>query len=692
MKFLRRWARVRLREDWIRLPDKQRPTLILRDPVQPGWYLLTVKLKTEQLRCYGLLNGIQGRILVSGKRRRRVVRIAKSGTKARAITFEIQALNGDANLLELRLTPQPLWRVKHLLEKKLLRLHPAYKKESVKNRPFSQQWRDYNHLLSRRSFPLVGYDEWIERVEYPAIVQERQQETARLAHGIPNHPLTSFSIWLMGDREDQSCQRSIESLNLQLPGHYQLLPPDHQLQEEDQNTWLVLLQSGDQLAPHALRRFAAVIQSHPQACVLYADEDHLTLGGRRHAPQFKPAWNPDLLYSDASYSHSWVMRSDLCLRACQALNDTGEVPSLYPLALEVTADCNPDQILHLPEVLYHRLASSEKTRSSAQTAAALEAFFARHGKVISVSFNPSGGHVVHWPLPKPPPLVSVIIPTRDHGQLLRCCLTSLAEHGQGNPPIEIILIDNGSSERETLDYLAVLEQQPNFRILRRPGPFNYAALNNEAVSVAKGELIALMNNDVEATHGGWLSTMAAQALRPEIGAVGAKLLFDDGTIQHAGILLGIGGVAGHAHKYLDAEAEGYQLRLKFAHNVSAVTAATLVIRRSVFEEVGGFDADTFAVNYNDVDLCLRLLMAGYRNIFCPDAVLVHHESKSRGAPTEKAAFNQWQREQQAMQSRWGDLLQADPNYSPHLSLLEENLSLSLRPFVSGARTARPPSK
>ena len=298
---------------------------------------------------------------------------------------------------------------------------------------------------------------------------------------------------------------------------------------------------------------------------------------------------------------------------------------------------------------------------------------------------------MHWSLPDPSPLVSVIIPTRDHGDLLRCCLTSLAEHAQGNPPTEIILIDNGSSEHETLAYLADLEQHHNVRLLRRPGPFNYSALNNEAVSLAKGELIALMNNDVEATHAGWLATMAAQALRPEIGAVGAKLLFEDGTIQHAGILLGIGGVAGHAHKYLDANAEGYQMRLQFSHNVSAVTAATLVIRRSVFLGVGGFDAQTFAVNYNDVDLCLRLLMAGYRNLFCPDAVLMHHESKSRGAPTEKAAFNQWQRERQAMQNRWGDLLNADPNYSPHLSLLEENLSLSLRSSGAGARTARPSS-
>jgi GT2 family glycosyltransferase len=285
----------------------------------------------------------------------------------------------------------------------------------------------------------------------------------------------------------------------------------------------------------------------------------------------------------------------------------------------------------------------------------------------------------------------VIIATRDRGDLLRCCLTSLAEHSQGNPPIELILIDNGSSEPETLHYLAHLEQEQNVRILRRPGKFNYAALNNEAIALARGELIALINNDVEATHPGWLAAMAAQAVRPEIGAVGAKLLFPDGTIQHAGVVLGIGGIAGHAHKYLDADDEGYQLRLHLAHNLSAVTAATLVVRKAVFEEVGGFDAVNFAVNYNDVDFCLRLLQAGYRNLFCPEAVLIHHESKSRGAPTSADAHAQWQREQQAMLHRWGAVLAADPNYSPHLSLLEENLSLTIKASAPTARTSSLPA-
>jgi GT2 family glycosyltransferase len=688
VNLLKRWTGLRLREDWNWDVGCQRPTLTLRVPARPGWYLLTVRLQSETLRSYGLINRHQGRILVSGKRRRRLVHIGK---RSQATRFEILGLNDDPQIAELRLVPQPWWRVRRLLATKLLRLHPAYRRESLKQRSFAQQWRDYNRLLSRQNFALVGYDEWIERVEVPALEEQALCSPFTSTEATPNLASVKFALWLWGQREnEQQCQRSINSVSNQIPGPFQILPPEQQLLEEDQITWIVFLQVGDQLAPQALARCSEVIQAQADAGILYADEDKISPTGRRHSPQFKPAWNPDLLYSDPHYSHCWLIRADLCIKACEALNADGESPELYGIALEATALCEGDQILHLPEVLYHRLDQPEEPRSSSHTAKSLQQFLARHGQNAQVSHHRTGGHLIHWRLPDPPPLVSVIIATRDRGDLLRCCITSLAEHGQGNPPTELIVIDNGSSEPETLHYLAHLEQQENVRVLRRPGKFNYAALNNEAVSLARGELIALMNNDVEATHPGWLAAMAGQALRPEIGAVGAKLLFPDGTIQHAGVLLGIGGIAGHAHKYLAAEEEGYQLRLHLAHNLSAVTAATLVVRKALFEAVGGFDAINFAVNYNDVDFCLRLIKAGYRNLFCPDAVLIHHESKSRGAPTEADTYVQWQRERQAMINRWGAALEADPHYSPHLSLLEENLSLALKASTTTARTSALP--
>jgi GT2 family glycosyltransferase len=688
VNLLKRWTGLRLREDWVWELGCQRPTLSLREPARAGWYLLTVRLQGETMRSYGLINRNQGRILVNGKRRRRLVRIGK---KTQTTRFEIEGLRDDPQILELRLVPQPLWRARRLLATKLLRLHPAYRKETLRERSLKQQWRDYNQLLSRQSFALVGYDEWIERVELPALLDQAEQRQLASTEAATKPTSINFAIWIWGERaNNQLCELSIDSLRKQVSGAFEILPPEQQLEDGDQQTWIVFLRVGDQLAPQALARFSDVIQAQANAAIFYADEDKVSPTGRRHSPHFKPAWNPDLFYSDPHYSHCWLIRADLCIRACEVLKTNGEAPELYGIALEATALCDVDQILHLPEVLYHRLDQPGETRSSNQTADRLQKFLARHGQNVQVSHHQTGGHLIHWPLPDPPPLVSVIIATRDQGDLLRCCLTSLAEHAGGNPPTELILIDNGSSEPATLEYLAHLKQQENVRVLRRSGKFNYAALNNEAVSLAKGELIVLMNNDVEATHSGWLATMAAQALRPEIGAVGAKLLFPDGTVQHAGVLLGIGGIAGHAHKYLAADEEGYQLRLHLAHNLSAVTAATLVVRKAVFEEVGGFDAVNFEVNYNDVDICLRLQQAGYRNLFCPDAVLIHHESKSRGAPISADAHTQWQSEKQAMLDRWGAVLQADPNYSPHLSLLEENLSLAITNTTTTARTASLP--
>jgi GT2 family glycosyltransferase len=687
VKQLRSWFNLRYRNDWMWSDGCQRPTLVLRDPIRPGWYMLSARLHCEQSRSYGLLNRIQGRILLNGRLRKRIIRIRKGSGFA---TFEILGLNGHADLSTLRLVPQPLWRVKRLLRRKLEKLHPAYQKSTWKQRSLAQQWRDYNHLLSRRSLPLVGYDEWIAKVEQSLLLDPQNQAGSSAMEKANDQLLTPMAIWMWGDRSnDQCCERSLQSLERQRPGGFHILPADQQLLDEDQHTWVVLLQVGDELAPQALSRMATVVQKHSGVGLIYADEDRISINGRRHTPQFKPAWNPDLLYSDPDYSHSWLIRADLCIQACQALHDDGQPVGLYSVVLEATARCSPDQILHIPEVLYHRLDRPEQQRASAETATALRSFFSRRGQALQVDVHPFGGHRLHWSLPDPAPLVSVIIPTRDREDLLRCCLNSLQQHAAGNPPTELILIDNGSHEPRTLAYLESLEHQPNIRVLRRPGLFNYAALNNEAVSLARGELVALLNNDVEAIHPGWLSEMAAQALRPEIGAVGAKLLFDDGTIQHGGILLGIGGVAGHAHKYVGADQDGYQLRLRLVHNVSAVTGAALVIRRRVFEEVQGFDADNLAVNYNDVDLCLRLMMAGYRNLFCPDAVLIHHESKSRGTPTEATAYAQWQAERKVMIERWGELLSSDPYYSPHLSLLEEDLSLSLKPAPTQARRCLP---
>jgi GT2 family glycosyltransferase len=673
VKALRRWLGIRVLADWREVPDSGGRTLLLKPAPKPGWYLLSVRCTADQKRCFALLNGAQGLGLVSGRWRRRVVRIRRSAPQVRLC---LEVWNGAFQLTGLRLTPLSLGRRGRLLRRKLHRLHPLHAPGNAPARGrLDRQWRDYNRVLARGRWPLIGYDAWLALVESPWL--ERERAAAAAAPRPPEAgPQVPVALWCWGEQVAPPLQLCSEaSWQQQWPGSFHALAG---MPEDPPPRWLLVLQRGDRLAPQALRRFAAALAGHPGARLLYADEDRLEPSGRRHSPQFKPAWNPDLFYADPHYSHCWLMAADLHQEACHRLAEAGRAPDLQALLLEATALCLPEQIVHLPEVLYHRLVRPGELRGEARSAAVVAAHLGRRGESVEVRARAGGGHRLQWALPSVPPLVSVIIPTRDRADLLQRCLESLERHAPGNPPCELVLIDNGSTQPEALALLGRLEARANLQVLRRPGPFNYAALNNGAVTMARGEVLAFLNNDVEALHDGWLRPLVAHALRPSIGAVGARLLFDDGSVQHGGVILGIGGVAGHAHKYLAAEAPGYQLRLQLCQNVSAVTAAALVVRRDRFEALGGFDQHQLAVNYNDVDFCLRLLQAGYRNLYCPDSVLVHHESKSRGAPTRKEDVERWQRERQVMQGRWGERLLEDPAYSPHLSLLEEDFSLALR--------------
>ena len=682
--FLGRFA---FRSDWQWQPNRVRPTLTLSHRMRPGWYLLSVRVHSEQRRLHGRLLRVQERSLIAGRLRRRVVRIS-SGLQP--LELELLGLNASIRISSLRLMPLPSWRARWLVRRKLGRLHPAYSQAAAVPYAFSQQWRDYNRLLSRHHYSLVGYDEWIEKVETKALLHEAslaQSAQVGLSDVVESQDTSAdipkLVVWLWGDRsKDEAVERSLQSVQQQYAGEFQLLPGETSLSEADPQQWLLLLAVGDTLAPHALRRFSAALKAHPEAEVFYADEDMIDEQGHRYAPLFKPAWNLDFFLANPAYSHSWWLRSDRVLAACSALNSAQIVITPLELLMEIALSCEGQKIVHVPEVLYHFSAESEPLHASTSSAQSLRSCLQRHGRLVEVELCDPPAHRLHWPLPEQPVKVSVIIPTRDHGALLEQCIDSLLTHPQAEAELEFLILDNGSSEPSSLAYLQQLSQRPGFQVLSMPGPFNYARLNNQAVQVASGDVLILINNDVQAISRDWLRPLLAQALRPEVGAVGARLLFDDDTVQHAGIILGIGGIAGHAHKYFPAAAGGYQNRLQLTHQVSAVTAAVLAIRKAVFLSIEGFDADTFAVNYNDVDLCLRLQAAGYRNIYCSDAVFYHHESRSRGEPTEAEAFALWQRERQAMQARWGPLLAADPFYSPHLSLHEEDFSLWLNGGVS----------
>ena len=274
-------------------------------------------------------------------------------------------------------------------------------------------------------------------------------------------------------------------------------------------------------------------------------------------------------------------------------------------------------------------------------------------------------------LPERPPLVSVIICTRDQSALLEACVSGLLEQ-TAYPTLELVIIDNGSVEAKTVAYFDSLRKKSNVRIFRDDKVFNFSALNNFGARQAQGSVLVFLNNDIKVIHEDWLAEMVSQALRPNVGAVGAKLLFANRRIQHAGVVLGLGGVAGHAFRHFPGAAWGYFGRAQLTQNFSAVTAACMAIEKRKFEEAGGFDAVNLPIAYNDVDLCLRLKNLGYSQVWTPFATLYHLESASRGVDNLDAAkMKRLKTEAEYMKKKWGDLLSHDPAYNPNLSLDNE---------------------
>lgn len=449
--------------------------------------------------------------------------------------------------------------------------------------------------------------------------------------------------------------------------------------------FIVLLDQDDLLSPLALYRTTEALQPHPDAQILYSDEDKLDARGQRFDPYFKSDWNPELFLSQNMISHLGVYRRQL-VQDVGGFRKGYEGSQDYDLALRCVARIAAWQIVHIPHVLYHwrvlpgstALAPGEKPYAQVAGQRALADFVASQGWAGRVEALSNGYYRFHADLPAEPPLVSLVIPTRNQAALVTQCIDSiLAKTTYRN--FEILLVDNGSDDPAALAKFTEYAQNPQIRVLRDDRPFNYSALNNAAVHEARGELIALVNNDIEVIEPGWLGEMVALALRPSVGAVGAKLLYPDGRVQHAGVLVGFRGVAGHLHWGLERDAPGYFGRAVLTQNLSAVTAACLVVRKAVYEEVGGLDEVNLTVAFNDVDFCLRVRDAGYRNIWTPWALLYHHESASRGLDTEGPKAERFAREVAYMHRTWGDALTQDPFYNPNLCLQHDTFWLAWPP-------------
>ena len=454
--------------------------------------------------------------------------------------------------------------------------------------------------------------------------------------------------------------------------------------------FVALLDHDDFLAETALYEVAIEVDSHPDADIIYSDSDHIDDSGRRFVPYFKTDWNPDLMLGHNMVNHLGVYRRSL-LETIGRLRVGFEGSQDYDLILRAADASTPSRIRHIPAVLYHwrRNASqpsfSEKSLSPCVVAArrAIREHLARMGVVARVDVHPkepSWTRVV-YPLPPERPLVSIIVPTRDRADLLARCADGVLV-GTEYAPLELVIVDNGSEASETHQLFDRLAEDRRVRIIRHPGTFNFSAINNHAVREARGSIVVLMNNDVEVISPVWLEEMVSQGLRTGIGAVGALLYYPDNRIQHCGVVLGIGGVAGHALHGLRRGEFGYYGRAAVVQNLSAVTAACLLIPRAVFEEVGGLNEKDLSIAFNDIDLCLRIRERGYRIVWTPHAELYHHESASRGSDTAPDKVDRFKAEERYMKRRWSHILERDPYYNPNLTLEGLDFGLAFPPRIN----------
>jgi GT2 family glycosyltransferase len=508
------------------------------------------------------------------------------------------------------------------------------------------------------------YARWRARNDPRASDLETMRAAARVLAAQP-----TFAIVIAGASAGAAYERTLTSLRAGVYPHWTLASGATSAAD-----FVCFVDAGDELAPDALFRFAVAIAGDSQIDLLYSDEDSVDENARRFAPNFKPQWSPDTLRS-RNYVGDFVAYRRTLVEAVGSLRPEYGSAARYDLLLRVSEVAK--RIVHVPHVLYHRAVRTTDTATVARAsddakraiAAALERA-AEHGTIVD-----SGAHafVVRY-TGYPSVRASILIPTRDHAEDLERCLGSLFERST-YADFEILLIDNGTRDAAAL---AVIERfraaDPRLRVLPMDVPFNYSRLNNAAARAATGEVLVLLNNDTEIVTPDWLEALLEQASRPAIGAVGAYLLYPDGFVQHAGVILGIGGVAGHSHRNEPSAQPGYFGALETITNYSAVTAACLAVRKSVFDEVGGLD-ETLTVAFNDVDFCLRIGRAGYRNVWLPHVVLRHGESRSRGHDVGFGKTRRSLAEQAVMLERWNDLISDDPYYSPHLTRLDESYAI-----------------
>ena len=439
----------------------------------------------------------------------------------------------------------------------------------------------------------------------------------------------------------------------------------------------------DELTPNALFECVKAINEKPQTLVIYTDEDKMSMDGHKFfQPHFKPDYNPDLLCTVNYICHLFVV-SRKVIEKVGGLRSEFDGAQDYDFVLRCVEAVKDEEICHIPKILYHWRCHEDSTAENPESK--LYAFEAGR-RAVQAHYERTGIHAEVFEgeylglyrtkfIRDHDPLISIIIPNKDHIDDLKRCMESI-EQKSTYKNYEYIIVENNSTDPATFEYYKKLEaENPRVRMVYWDGVFNYSAINNYGASFAKGEYLLLLNNDTEIINPDCLEELLGYCMRKDVGAVGARLYYEDDTIQHAGVVIGFGGIAGHCFVQQKRGTTGYCHRIICAQDYSAVTAACMMVKRSAFDAVGGL-SEELAVAFNDIDFCMKLRKAGYLIVYNPYAELYHYESKSRGledTPEKVARFN---KEIATFEKKWPEILKkGDPYYNPNLTLKSQDFSL-----------------
>jgi O-antigen biosynthesis protein len=704
-----------------------------------GWYMLEIEARTDAAQAKGHIV-VQRRgdvseslgITVSSRRiSKRLVYLSDAGRIGIVLGFRH---SGDG-ISYFRLARVTNRFARSRMLTKLRALHPLYRSWTLQNghteipsisEDWRQTWHDYCELFDD-SAELVAYPDWTKR--FDALSSEARVGMRARAHAFEAKPSITI-VMTTSDVKPPLLNAAIQAISQQIYPHWTLCivdrtapstptrallmayaktdsrisvlpesPPDDTSAPLNSallhfcGEWIAIVGQHDVLPEHALYCVAETINRFPATDLIYSDEDRIDEQGQRLDPNFKCDWNEDLFRSQDMFANLGVYRTEL-FNAAGGLDAELGAASKYDLTLRCVERTHIARIRHIPRILYHkrieqepaaanRIACPEEKEAGRQ---ALERHLVRMG-IVAEAISTAHGYRVRYALPEAAPQVSLIIPTRNGSTLLRRCIESILSKTI-YPNYEVIVVDNGSDEVETLEYMNQVSQLANVTIVRDDRPFNYSALNNGAAKTARGTLICLVNNDVEVISPDWLNEMVSHAARPEVGVVGARLLYPDDTVQHAGIIMGLSGGADHLHRGLPRRSPGYQARAALIQSFSAVTAACLLVKKSLYLDLGGLNESDLPVAFNDVDFCLRVNQAGYRVVWTPYAELYHHESATRGEDDTPEKKQRADREIAYMRSRWKSLIVADPAYNSNLCLDSWDCRVAWPPRDSYSYTTR----